>query len=301
MLAKSGRRSPSKSAIAKVKPGPSEVAGKFSARARVGVAPSPRPKNRDGITNRSNRLRLFTCRSFAMVRAPSLCANLLTTLVITVFGWTIPFASRKLEILTCLTKNRHADALLPRHPQLDNHPLVPFVIDREMAMEQKATVFLKVGTRHGLAPRTIGIERRCPQDDVLAVEGAVALADRHRRLPRVEPHGGEAIRIRVEAGDSGAGALRSVRIEEDKIGLQKLALLNHILLTSAFRHFRGAILREERLDDVPIARELREQLLSGARRIRRLILIVGLLGRCDCDCGTGNKQRRDNPSPHGRR
>src|SRR6202050_3764651 len=110
-----------------------------------------------------------------------------------------------------------------------------------MAMEQNAAVFLKVSTRHGLAPRTIGIERRCPQDDVLAVEGAVALANRHRRLPRVVPHGGEAIRFGVEAGDSGAGALRSIRIEEAKIRLQKLAVLNHILLTTAFRHFRGAI------------------------------------------------------------
>jgi len=211
----------------------------------------------------------------------------------------MPFANRKLAIFACLTKNHHAGALLPRHPQLDNHPLVPFVIDREVAMEQNAAVFLKVCARHGLAPRTVGIERRRPQDDVLAVEGAVALADRHRRLPRIVPHGGEAIRLGVKAGNSGAGALGSIRIEEDKIRLQKLAVLNHILLTGAFGHLRGAILREERLDDVPIARELREQLLSGARRMRRLILIVGLLRRCDC--GSGNNKRRDNPSPHGTR
>ena len=38
----------------------------------------------------------------------------------------------------------------------------------------------------------------------------------------------------IEAGDSGAGALRSVRIEEGEIGPQKLAVLNHVLLTRAF-------------------------------------------------------------------
>jgi hypothetical protein len=121
--------------------------------------------------------------------------------------------------------------LLPRQPQLDHHPLLPFVIDHEMAMEEKVAVFLKVRARDGLAPRTVGIEGRGPQDDVLAVERAVALANRHRRLPRVVPHGGEAIRFGIEAGDSGAGALRSVSTEEGEIRLQKLAVLNHVLLT----------------------------------------------------------------------
>jgi hypothetical protein len=63
--------------------------------------------------------------------------------------------------------------LLPRHPQLDHHPLLPFVIDQEMAMEEKAAVFLKVRTRNSLAPRMLGIEGRGPQDDVLAVECAL--------------------------------------------------------------------------------------------------------------------------------
>jgi GNAT superfamily N-acetyltransferase len=89
--------------------------------------------------------------------------------------------------------------LLPRHPQFDHHPLLPFVIDHEMAMEEKAAVFFKMCTRDGLAPRMLGIEGRGPQDDVVAVKRAVALADRHRRLPRVIPHGGEAIRFGIEA------------------------------------------------------------------------------------------------------
>jgi hypothetical protein len=187
--------------------------------------------------------------------------------------------------------------LLPRHPELDHHALLPFVIDHEMAMEKKAAVFLKVRTRDGLVPRMLGIEGRGPQDDVLTVERAVALANRHRRLPRVVPHGGEAIRFGIEAGDSGAGALRSVRIEEGKIRLQKLAVLDHIMLTRAFRHDRLTVYREERLEDVPVAHKLREQPLAGARHVRRLILIVGLLR----DCGSGNKQRRGNPIPHGTR
>jgi hypothetical protein len=33
--------------------------------------------------------------------------------------------------------------LLPRHPQLDHHPLLAFVIDHEMAMQEQAPVFLK--------------------------------------------------------------------------------------------------------------------------------------------------------------
>src|ERR1700733_85251 len=106
-----------------------------------------------------------------------------------------------------------------RQPQLNHHPLLAFVIDQEMAMEENPAVFFKVRSRDGLAPGTVGIEGRGPQDDVLAVERAVALANRHRRLARVVPHGGEAIRFVIEAGDSGAGALRSVSTNEDEIGL----------------------------------------------------------------------------------
>jgi hypothetical protein len=36
--------------------------------------------------------------------------------------------------------------LLPRHPQLDHHPLVPFVINEEMAMEKKAAEFRAHGS-----------------------------------------------------------------------------------------------------------------------------------------------------------
>src|SRR5215467_2399168 len=102
-----------------------------------------------------------------------------------------------------------------------------------MAMEENAAVFLKVGARDRLAPGSVGVQGRGPQDDVLAVERAVALANRHRRLVRVIPHGRETIRLGIEAGNSGPGALRSFRIEEGEIRLQKLPVLDHILLTRA--------------------------------------------------------------------
>src|SRR5215831_8875299 len=167
--------------------------------------------------------------------------------------------------------------LLPRQPQLDHHPLLPLVIDHEMAMEEKPAVVLKVGTRDGLAPRTVGIEGRGPKHDVLAVERAVALANRHGGLLRVVPDGGEATRFGIEAGNSGAGALRPVRIEEGEIRLQKLAVLDHVLLTCAFGHDRLSLVREKRLDDVPVAGKLREQPLTATRSVRRFVLIVGLL------------------------
>jgi hypothetical protein len=89
----------------------------------------------------------------------------------------------------------------------------------------------------------------------------------------------------------------SAGIEEGKIRLQKLAVLDHILLTRAFRHDRLPVHREERLDDVPVARKLREELLTGTRPVRRLILIVGLLR----DRRRSKEQRRDNRFPHGTR
>jgi hypothetical protein len=165
--------------------------------------------------------------------------------------------------------------LLPRHPQLDHHPLFPFVIDHEMAMEEQAPVVLKVCARYGLATSVLGIKGRGPQDDVLAVERAVALANRHRRLPRVIPHRSEAIRFGIEAGDSGARALRSVRIEEREIRLQKLAVLDHVLLTRAFRHARVPAQWEERLDDIPVARKI-ARAASDRRPVRSVVRI---------DCG----------------
>jgi hypothetical protein len=187
--------------------------------------------------------------------------------------------------------------LLPRHPQLDHHPLLPFVIDQEMAMKKKAAVFLKMRARDGLAPGSVGIEGRSQENNVLAVERAVALANGHCCLPRVVPHRSEAIRFGIETGDPGPGALGSVRIEEGEIRLQKLAVLDHVLLARAFCHDRLPVRREEGLDDVPVARELRQQLLAGARPVRRLVLIVSLLpGR-----RSGNEQSRKKPFFHGRR
>jgi hypothetical protein len=130
---------------------------------------------------------------------------------------------------------------------------------------------------------------------VLAVERAVALANRHRRLPRVAPHGSEAIRFGIEAGDSCAGPLPSVRIADREIRLQQLTVLDHVLLTRAFRHDRLSRHREERHDDVPVARKLSEQPLTGTRSVRRLVLIVGLLRYRRSD----NEHRRGNPFLHG--
>ena len=162
-------------------------------------------------------------------------------------------------------------------------------------MEQNAAVFLKVRTRDGLASRTIGIEGRRPQYDVLAVERAVALANRHRCLLRVVPHRGEAIRFGIEAGNARTGALLSIGIDEGEIRLKKLPALDHVLFTRAFRYDRLSVRRKERLDDIPVARKLRQQLLTRARRIRRLIFIVSLLR----GHRSGNEQCSYYPFPHG--
>ena len=162
-------------------------------------------------------------------------------------------------------------------------------------MKEKAAVLLKVRARDGLTPGTIRIKGRGPKDDVLAVERAVALTNRHCRLPRVVPHRCEAIRFRIKAGDPGTRGLRSVRIKEREIGLQKLAVLNHVLRARRLGHDRLPSHREERLHDIPLADELREQLLTGPHRIRRLVLIVGLLGYRS----SGDEQNRYSPFRHG--
>jgi len=185
--------------------------------------------------------------------------------------------------------------LLPRHPELDHHPLLSLLIDQEMAVEEKTAIFFKVRSRYGLATGMLRFEGRGPQDDVLAVKRAIALANGHCRLPRVIPHGSEAIRFGIETGDSGPGARRSFRIEKGEIRLQKFAVLDHVLLTRALCHNRLPLHREEGLDDIPVARELPEQLLTRPRRIRRLVLIVSLLS----DCRTSNEQSRKNPFFHG--
>lgn len=144
-------------------------------------------------------------------------------------------------------------------------------------MEEKIAALLEVRAGHGLAPRMFGFKGRFPQYDVLAVERTVALANGHVRLARVIPDGGEAIRLGIEAGDSGAGTLRSITIEGGEIRLQELAVLDHVLLTRALCHDRFAGLWKETLNDVPVARELREQPLTSTHRVWRLILIVSLL------------------------
>jgi hypothetical protein len=208
--------------------------------------------------------------------------------------------SRASLFWTCLARNwaiwgsYFLGQLLPRHAGFDHQPLVALVVDQEMAMEEDAAVFFEMRAGDGLAPRMFGIEGRGPEDDVFAVESAIALANGHGGLVRVVPHGGEAIRFGIETGDSGAGGLRTVFIEEGEVGLQKLAVLDHELLAGTFRDARLSLHGEEGLDDVPVACKLREQLLAGARSVRGLVLIVGLLR----DGGSGRYQRDDNPFPH---
>ncbi len=93
MLAKSGRRSPSKSAMANVKPGPREAAGRFSADARAAVPPQTRTKNRNEIKNRNDWCGLLASRCLTVVAAPSSLATLSPTLVIDLLALTIPFAN----------------------------------------------------------------------------------------------------------------------------------------------------------------------------------------------------------------
>jgi len=152
-------------------------------------------------------------------------------------------------------------------------------------MEKNAAVFLEMCSRDRFAPWPFGVKGRSPEHDVLAIERAIALTYRHCRLPRIEPHRREAIRFRVEARDSGPCTLGSVGIEECEIRLKELALLDHVLLTRSLRDDRFSIHRNESLHDVPVAYELGEQLLTGAWRVRRLVLVVGLLR----DCRSGDK------------
>jgi hypothetical protein len=68
------------------------------------------------------------------------------------------------------SRTRHVTAATSASSTTRSSSALPFVIDYEMAMTRKAAVFLKVRTRDGLTSRMLGIERRGPQDDVLAVE-----------------------------------------------------------------------------------------------------------------------------------
>ena len=154
---------------------------------------------------------------------------------------------------------------------------LPLVVDEEMAMEEDAAVFFEVGAGDGFAAGTVGFERRSPQDDVLAIEGAVALANGHGGLAGVEPDGGEAVGFGIEAGDAGAGAFGPVRIEEGEVGLQEFAVLDHELFALAFGDDGLSVRGEEAFNDVPVAHKLREEFLPGAGRVGRLVLIVGLL------------------------
>ena len=53
-------------------------------------------------------------------------------------------------------------------------------------MDENAADFFRAPA-NGLTPGMIG-RGRVPQDDVFAIKRAVTLANRHSRLPRVEPH-----------------------------------------------------------------------------------------------------------------
>ena len=144
-------------------------------------------------------------------------------------------------------------------------------------MEEQATVFFEVCARNGFAAGTFRIQYRRPQDNVFAVEGPVALADRHCRLPRVIPHGCKPVRLWIEAGDPGTRARGSVSVNKGEIGLQKPAFLDHVLFAGCLAHDWLAICGEKGFHNVPVTHELYEQLLTGSWRVRRLVLIMGLL------------------------
>ena len=150
-------------------------------------------------------------------------------------------------------------------------------------MKKLSRVFLKVGASHGLAARTFNVERRGPQHDVLAIKRAVALADRHRRLPRVVPHRCEAIRFRVEAGDSGSRTFCSIRIEEREIRLQELAVLDQVLLAHRLGDDGLSIHREERLHDIPLAGELGEKGFTVVTHTTYRMVPASSLPREVCD------------------
>ena len=158
--------------------------------------------------------------------------------------------------------------LFPSQPQLDDHPFLASIIDQKVAMKENVAIFLKMRPRDGFAPMIVGVKGRGPEDYVLTVELTIALANRHRRLPRVVPHRSETIRFGIEARDPSASAFRSIGIEEGEIRLQKLAVLDHVLLTRSFRHDRLSAHREECLHDAPFARKLREQLLASPGAFR---------------------------------
>ena len=114
-------------------------------------------------------------------------------------------------------------------------------------------VVFEVGAGYGFVAGAIGVEGCGPEDDGFAVERAVALADGHGGLLGVVPDGGEFIGLGVKAGDAGAGAFSSVGVEEGEVGLQELAVLDHVLLAGALGDDGGSGGGEEGLRHVPVA------------------------------------------------
>ena len=70
----------------------------------------------------------------------------------------------------------HTSPAALRHPQLDHHVLGPLVVDQVMPMQEQPSVFFKVRARHRLPPRTIRIQRRCPQHNVRAIKRRTTIA-----------------------------------------------------------------------------------------------------------------------------
>jgi hypothetical protein len=54
--------------------------------------------------------------------------------------------------------------LLPRHPEFDYHTLVSFIVDKEMAIEEKAASSSMCARATVLLPRVLGVEGRSPQE-----------------------------------------------------------------------------------------------------------------------------------------
>src|SRR5271168_316436 len=109
MLAKSGRRSPSRSANANVSPGPSEVAGVFPALARATTPPQTIAKNRNVIAKRNNKRGTTASRSLKLVGTQNSRAGLGTTRIISF--WSLSFRGLKIPPVNPIGEREFTSAL----------------------------------------------------------------------------------------------------------------------------------------------------------------------------------------------
>src|SRR5579875_2201995 len=183
----------------------------------------------------------------------------------------------------------------PRHAHLKDHPLLALALKQQVLVKKDAAALFEMCAGDGLASRMVRIKRGGPENNVFSIKCAIALANGQCGLPRVVPHGGEAIRFKVESRNASARSLCSVGIHECEFGLKKLTVMYHILPAGSFGYDGLSGPGEKGLDYIPFACKLRKKFLAGARQAWRLILILVLLRKQRC----GNQQRRGDPFLHG--